>query len=318
MIDLAKHLQERMSGGPQRVLHLLLGVDMELSHESWSSRSVAVRRASEDEIAAFKLALGCYAQGWLVPFEYSGEKVVLDDGRARVRPRPLPTNERLYFVCESLDGGRGAQEFMLASCLTPWELRSVFVIYCGSQVGWGEAPALRSADYRSGCVDRLLYDDRKLAEIAAVRDLLFSSDASHRLRLRSLVRRYEVLRFLADDQMAILGFFGLIEAVLTHKPDAKDPTSSLTRQIKSKLLLANRRAKHGVDFSQFSLDPRKVVGIAYEIRSLFAHGDACNFQGQYSIFCSPEFMRKFVASAARMVLRSLLEEPELVDDLRLC
>jgi len=50
------------------------------------------------------------------------------------------------------------------------------------------------------------------------------------------IRRGSPARFLA--------YFGVLESLLTHKPDPKDPYDSITRQVKKKLTLLEHQNRH--------------------------------------------------------------------------
>ena len=122
-----------------------------------------------------------------------------------------------------------------------------------------------------------------------------------------------------DTDMAFLGYFTILESLLVHKPDPKDPTDSITRQVKKKVALLDNRWLPKIDYSTFSgIRPEGVWGKMYELRSVLAHGDVPNFKGSLKSLGDFRNAQSLLISTVRSIARYALDEPQLVLDLREC
>jgi hypothetical protein len=116
-----------------------------------------------------------------------------------------------------------------------------------------------------------------------------------------------------------LGHFAVLEALLTHPPKPTDPYDSITRQVKKKLALLDRRSQPGIDYSSFAEANRETVWAKmYAYRSTLAHGGAPTFDGDLQVLESHDNALKLVKQTAKMVIRQALIEPQLLADLRDC
>ena len=140
--------------------------------------------------------------------------------------------------------------------------------------------------------------------------------------LRAAVAEHRTLRLLGKHtRLRLLGRFSILESLLVHKPNPSDPYDSITRQVKTKMRLLDRRFARPVQYDAFSVSAKldKLWGTLYGLRSAIAHGDRPKFdKGQFAGLGTLENADALVASALRSVLRQTLEEPTLLEDLREC
>ncbi len=118
--------------------------------------------------------------------------------------------------------------------------------------------------------------------------------------------------------MRVLGHVGILESLVTHKPEPQDPYASLTRQMKFKMKLIGHRAAVPIPYDLFPLreSEEKVWGKVYEYRSAIAHGDNPDFANRFKVLKNAETVAEFVERATRSVMRQLLDEPALMEDLQ--
>lgn len=122
-----------------------------------------------------------------------------------------------------------------------------------------------------------------------------------------------------NSDVAFLGYFSVLESLLVHKPDPKDPNDSITRQVKKKITLLDNRWTPRMDYTAFgTAKPEAIWGKMYELRSAIAHGDAPDFQSRLQMLKDRAKARSLLMSAVRAVARYALREPQLVTDLREC
>jgi len=130
------------------------------------------------------------------------------------------------------------------------------------------------------------------------------------IKMRMLDRR---------SNLALLGYFALIESILTHAPKLSDPYDSITRQIKSKMALLHERFEFAPDYRVFGeVKPDKIWSSLYSYRSKVAHGSQPDFSKDLKIIKSHETALYFIRSATRALLAQVLKEPKLIRDLQQC
>jgi hypothetical protein len=130
---------------------------------------------------------------------------------------------------------------------------------------------------------------------------------------------FELVDLPRFSPLQILGYFAVLESILTHAPNPDDRYDSITRQIKQKLALLNKRWRPPLDYSAFSgLSHDKVWLKMYAYRSAIAHGATPDFVGELSALGKAENANILISEAVRKTVCQALEEPQLLADLRNC
>jgi hypothetical protein len=141
-------------------------------------------------------------------------------------------------------------------------------------------------------------------------------------QVRRAIARYYNLDFVGERAPArslyVLGLFSVIESLLTHEPSGEH--DSLGHQIRTKMLLLNRRFNTPLDFSVFGAGavPATVWSKLYAFRSIIAHGKEPDFSSKLQLLKDARTATAFLDSAAKALLRQGLVEPELILDLQDC
>jgi hypothetical protein len=141
------------------------------------------------------------------------------------------------------------------------------------------------------------------------------------VNLRGAIKQYVQLDEIPKSSpLRFLGYVSVLESLITHAPDSKDPYDSLTRQVRQKMLLIGRRCLIPIPYATFASDVNQdtLWTRLYEYRSAIAHGATPDFSGRLSCLKSASAALTFLASATTSVMRQALEEPELLADLRSC
>jgi hypothetical protein len=119
--------------------------------------------------------------------------------------------------------------------------------------------------------------------------------------------------------LRFLGYFALLESVLTHPPKPSDPYDSITRQVKTKLALLDHRWQPRMDYSPFGgANPDRIWTRMYQYRSLLAHGGTTDFTGELAVLVNHVQALKLLKRTTKAVIRQTLAEPQLLVDLREC
>lgn len=132
-----------------------------------------------------------------------------------------------------------------------------------------------------------------------------------------------LLHLPREEPFSWLAHFSFIESLLAHKPDPKDPTDSLSRQVSSKLTLLSKRFTPPLDHREYFChetlsDPITFWKRMYALRSNIAHGQSI-FSGNLNpLEASRDNLREFLQYVALQSLKFAIREPILVADLRNC
>jgi len=119
--------------------------------------------------------------------------------------------------------------------------------------------------------------------------------------------------------LRFLGYFGILESLLTHNPKPTDTIDSITRQVRTKLKLLNRRFADAINYSGFEANADTVWKRMYGYRSVIAHGGTANFEhGELAVLKSPTQAMALLKHTTKALIRHTLNEPQLILDLREC
>jgi hypothetical protein len=118
-----------------------------------------------------------------------------------------------------------------------------------------------------------------------------------------------------------LSFFIIWELLLAHKPDAKDPSDSITRQLKSKINLVNNRMTQKIDLKVLCGESTKfdtVISKLYSYRSAIIHGDKPDFKKDLIILKDFYTTELILREITRKLIIQAMIEPQLFKDLKDC
>jgi hypothetical protein len=153
--------------------------------------------------------------------------------------------------------------------------------------------------------------------------VLFSKLDSHEHAVLDLHKPISLLRELKDlppfSPLQVLGYFAILESLLTHPPSPGDRYDSITRQIINKLALLDDRWERKLDYSSFGSVPHnKIWTKMYAYRSAIAHGRLPDFKVDLSLLKSDRNANILIREAVTRTIRQALVEPQLVADLHNC
>ena len=301
----------RLSGTQGGKLKLLAG------HE--------LRRATAPEVAAIKHVLKSYRspEDWT---PWQGGRVVTNPNGSTSRAR-LPSRQWRYFVIAFEGSNKGVVELERALCLLPQELKIGFTLLREVLVGT-TAPTL------------IYHTGRLFSELQALekRQLVFfpvgtkiakhigtlhaqiESNDSNLIRIEGFTQ--ELLEFDSlpwTSRLLFLGYFAILESLLTHHPKPTDTIDSITRQVKRKIILLDNRWSPKIDHSAFPNSTlEKIWSAMYAYRSCLAHGSKPDFKNELKLLGNSDAALILLKQTVKSVLRQALAEPQLIFDLRNC
>lgn len=282
-----------------------------------------MRRANEAEVKFIKELLGSsfrnYASGdlWETRKPKSGSGKFLK----------LPAKRRRYFVIELGDEGQEVEFLESALSVASCDIEVGFILSVATLKGTALPVCLYSPPRLFQALSALSYQhgpSKKFTESDGeeVRKI-YSKLAAHDNSILDLNKAFRLLFELKDlprfSPLQVLGYFSLLESVLTHAPKPDDRYDSITRQIKQKLALLNKRWKPPLDYSAFAAPSQdKIWPKMYAYRSAIAHGGTPNFAGELAVLGSAKNANSLIREAVKKTILQAIEEPQLLVDLRDC
>ena len=243
----------------------------------------------------------------------------------------LPAKQWRYFVVEFGGGNQEVELLERALSVAPSGLEVGFILSV-TTISGTELPVcvydpprlFQSLSAMSDAADSASGSARPLTKSDGeqVRKI-YSKLATHDNGVLDLDKVFRLVFELKDlprfSPLQILGYFAVLESILTHAPNPEDRYDSITRQIKQKLALLNRRWKPQLDYSAFpDLPHDKIWSKMYAYRSAIAHGSTPNFARELSALGKAENANFLVSEAVRKTICQALDEPQLLVDLRAC
>lgn len=238
----------------------------------------------------------------------------------------LPTEEWRYHVVAFRGNDSILNELKTAFDLSHVELEVGFTIYhldpwAGSLESiWSNARLFHVLETVPWSSDFLVdVSTADVSEIKAIHTSLRSYDHAVLDLKRFFIQMSHLKGLPHGSPLRFLGYFGILESLLTHNPRPNDTIDSITRQVKKKLTLLDRQFVKAIDYSGFGqVNPEKVWTKMYAYRSVIAHGGRPDFTRDLAVLMNPQQALKLLKETAKALIRHTLNEPQLIVDLREC
>lgn len=287
------------------------------------AEGVNLRRANDDEIESIKRTLK-----QLSPQRSTGpafwEESFDNESRS---VRPLTKEEWRYYVLDLRRIDATPRDLETAFDLAATEIEVGFTLFEETYVDGRASNLIWNSDRLFHVLENakrrsdfwVEVDNSHVAEIKSIYASLQTYDDRVLDVKRLLIQLTDLKGLPHGSPLRYLGYFGILESLLTHPPKPTDPYDSITRQVKKKLTLLNRRFVRAIDYSRFAVDPEKVWTRMYAYRSVIAHGGIPDFtRGDLVALKSPALALNLLRETTKALIRHALTEPQLVSDLREC
>lgn len=177
------------------------------------------------------------------------------------------------------------------------------------------------ANYGLHFKEVLKVSQEDLESVSILHEKMHSAFKIHK-SLFGTLDEYEMLKDLPyTSKFKTLGYFAIIESLVTRKPKASDPGDSIRRQLKSKMKLLNNRFEKEIDtdaYFQKGTNFDTIWGKIYDYRSDIAHGNAKKFGKEYQALKDRFAVDDYLNQVSRAVLKQCIIEPQLMVDLKDC
>jgi len=288
-----------------------------------------LRRAQEDEIAVIKATIDRFNGGLhsFVGFSPWEGKLPFIAGR---RIESLPEPEWRYFVIAFEGSHETLIDIQQASDLSSTELEIGFAVlftFPGSTGGFVFHPgrlfqALEDCNQAAYGLNlqALIHVSEAVAQDIATLCVKLRSADRRLIDVKALASRIGDLKLLPSrSPLRFLGYFAILESVLSHPPKLSDPYDFIMRQVKTKIAFLNNRFDRKLDYSRFSGAPAETIWTKmYTYRNLLAQGTMPTFDGELAILASDAQALGLLKRTLKAILRQALIEPQLLLDLKDC
>mgnify|MGYP000241327039 CR=1 FL=1 len=163
--------------------------------------------------------------------------------------------------------------------------------------------------------------EHDLLEIRELYNLITTLDKKKFIFSGRAVVEYNNLKSLPiEAEIRKLIYFIIWESLLTHKPDPKDPTDSITRQLKGKISLVNNRLEDKIDLHNLCGETKldTIIKALYNYRSDLIHTGYSSFIGKKSILKNKKNVELILDEITTKLIKGALREPQLIYDLKKC
>ncbi|MEE5042254.1 hypothetical protein V2J81_02710 [Pseudomonas alliivorans] len=119
-------------------------------------------------------------------------------------------------------------------------------------------------------------------------------------------------------ELRTLSYFSVLECLLTKK--ASGGSMSIDKQLQNKTELLFNFSSYKTDPASYfgGINLKKLWRVLYELRSNIAHGNVYSFTGDLSCLKDLQNVNQFLSGLARQILRTAVNQYQLVADLREC
>jgi hypothetical protein len=279
-----------------------------------------LRRATPEEIETIRRLMGQATVGGLGPGSAQLHWEFVPPAGGVGAHIALPQEKWRYFVI-SFQGTDGEIPWIQqAADISVRELELGLTIMNAGQ-GWSHTPSrlfhfVHRHPYGGFCRP---FSASDAVELSSIYSKLKAHDGA---RFNIAQTTSEIAQLKGMDSwspLLVLGYFAVLEAILTHSPKLSDPYDSITRQIKNKIALLDNRWSPQINYSIFGAsDPDKIWEKMYAYRSALAHGLKPDFNRELQVLKSRGHAFWLLKETVKSVARFALDDPQLLQDLKKC
>lgn len=287
---------------------------------------LTLRKASDDEYHSITSELRRYGrQGTFLDAAhyFESEYIWQEDGKGASNV-DLPKDKWRYFVVEFEDDGTAlltaSRAFILADSdlVVPMVIHRPSIATIMNRISLiGDLSAIFGHPYLEPRAPRS-FKQSDVDVIQQIHSELQSIPSEFEGIHRAIDMLLELRTLKENSPFRILGYFAILELLLTHNPGGKELGDSLTHQISTKIPLISKRLSAALPyFEHFGENKESNIWKKYyNYRSALAHGSQISFKDHLALLRSPANALNFLSIATRAIARHALREPELFMDLK--
>ena len=136
----------------------------------------------------------------------------------------------------------------------------------------------------------------------------------------SLENFLSIRRIPERSELLIVGYFSIIEALITHAPRLTETLDSISHQIRNKMILLRKKFSRQIVYDLYFKDAleKKIWQKLYSYRSCLAHGNTPDFGKEFKILVDNRSILAFLKENIKELFKIALNDPEFMTDLKKC
>lgn len=134
-------------------------------------------------------------------------------------------------------------------------------------------------------------------------------------------RNFDMLKYVDEtSDLVILGYFSIIEMLITHPPRLNESLDSISHQIVNKINLLEKMFHRNINYHDYFKDTKKetIWKKLYAYRSDIAHGNVMDFDRKFELLISKENINKFLIENIKNILLFSIYNTDFINDLKKC
>jgi hypothetical protein len=137
---------------------------------------------------------------------------------------------------------------------------------------------------------------------------------------QAIVNYYTVRAIPSKSELRVVGYFAIIESLITHAPRLSETLDSINHQIVNKLILLRKRFERPIALKTYFLDAgeEKIWKLLYSYRSCLAHGETPDFKTKLQVLKSHDNVILFLKEIIKELIIYGLKEYVFLSDLKKC
>ncbi len=241
----------------------------------------------------------------------------------------LPPEKWKYWVVAFEGNNAKINDLQYAANLIKNDLEFAFeIIYRekhqeGDPVGFMSMPTHLREYYSSHeaiTLNAVEVGQEEIKKIGEIYDLYKKLPPEYQYIDHSVKNFNSLKRIPKKSELLTIGYFSIIEALISHAPRLNESLDSISHQIKNKLVLLRKRFERKIEYNSYFLDinEKKLWSLLYSYRSYITHGDIPDFKKKFHALKSKEVVLDFLRENIKCLILYSLKEPELMVDLKNC
>lgn len=288
---------------------------------------ITLRRPVEYEIETIRnlLNASCGMQPYFYPHEC---KIVTKDDGQIAWDRTTDQEQWHYYLLSDDQGGAAVQGLESAPLLgTPSLELSLRILSRRTSpdselalYGVGLAAAYVNERYHAYRFpdkrEIVTVDEIKRAEL--LRASIAELDQSYEFIKTALTMLKDVQLVSEQSRLHVIGYFAIIECLITHKPRQAESLDSISHQFQGKLELLTNQIGINSFVKKYFGENKTPWKKLYGFRSELAHGKSVDFKKDFQQLISQKNVKSFMAELTRHILLYAVKHPQLFLDLKEC
>ena len=261
---------------------------------------------------------------------YSYRMLVTEDGpRRNYTPEPIPEDQWRYWVVAFSGNGNEIYDIQKILLLLSPELEFAFNVHFehpdqqGAAKGWSSIPSHivdTYAMFSAAFPKAKTVNSKDICAMGKYYKVWKSLPDEYSFIGRALESFASIRTIPSRSDLRIVGYFSVLETLITHQPRSAETLDSITHQIANKAVLLNKRFTRAINPSDFfpQSDERALWKKLYSYRSQVAHGTHVDLAKENSVLKGREQVQNYLNEFLKQLLMYALMEPAFIADLREC